>query len=433
MSAQYLYLTQGGQIIPVAKLESAHASGNPTGEARVLYIHAGHRGEPLAMTDEQQRLVWHARSDAWGHIAAPQLQGAQAELNLRLPGQYFDAETGLHDNWHRSYDPRPDSPQRGRYLQPDPLGYPDGPDTYLYVGGDPINRIDPLGLYQIDMHYYMTYFLAAMAGLPQQAALTMALAAQYVDDNPHTWPVDPNNKLDNVADFGAMRRLSYYHFTQDGYDPPRTAAELVVNGLTGRDLDSYINRRVMSPTNPQLSRLLGVANFNLRTAQNPNGERPCTRVQLFGEYLHALEDTFGHRNASNEPIGVKLGLGHGLDGHEPDRTFDSFFWPVRERRTLEAEREVFRQIKANFGTEARDGRGFRFGLRIWRRRCASSTVSAKTRMSTEGRSRKRRRCSTTPCNGTGSPRSPTTTSSPPANGGRSTCAMRLERWATSRE
>ncbi len=194
VSAQYLYLTQGGQLIPVAKLESAHASGNPTGEARVLYIHAGHRGEPLAMTDEQQRLVWHARSDTWGHIAAPQLQGAQAELNLRLPGQYFDAETGLHDNWHRSYDPRPDSPQRGRYLQPDPLGYPDGPDTYLYVGGDPINRIDPLGLYQIDMHYYMTYFLAVMAGLPQQAALTMALAAQYVDDNPHTWPVDPNNR-----------------------------------------------------------------------------------------------------------------------------------------------------------------------------------------------------------------------------------------------
>ncbi len=104
--------------------------------------------------------------------------------------------------------------------------------------------------------------------------------------------------------------------------------------------------------------MLGVANFNLRTAQNPNGERPCTRVQLFGEYLHALEDTFGHRNASNEPIGVKLGLGHGLDGHEPDRTFDSFFWPVRERRTLEAEREVFRQIKANFGTEARDREGF---------------------------------------------------------------------------
>ena len=155
-------------MVPVAKLESAYASGNPTGQARVLYIHAGHRGEPLAMTDEEQRLVWHARSDAWGHIATSQLQGAQAELNLRLPGQYFDAETGLHDNWHRSYDPRPDWPQRGRYLQPDPLGYPDGPDTYVYVGGTRSTASTRSGCTRSTCHY-MTYFLAAMAGLPQQA------------------------------------------------------------------------------------------------------------------------------------------------------------------------------------------------------------------------------------------------------------------------
>lgn len=30
---------------------------------------------------------------------------------LRLPGQYFDAETELHENWHRYYDP-----VTGRYL-----------------------------------------------------------------------------------------------------------------------------------------------------------------------------------------------------------------------------------------------------------------------------------------------------------------------------
>ena len=30
----------------------------------------------------------------------------QATLNIRLPGQYFDLETGLHDNWHRTYNPQ---------------------------------------------------------------------------------------------------------------------------------------------------------------------------------------------------------------------------------------------------------------------------------------------------------------------------------------
>ncbi|MFC1504927.1 RHS repeat-associated core domain-containing protein [Thermodesulfobacteriota bacterium] len=35
---------------------------------------------------------------------------------FRLAGQYFDAETGLHYNYHRYYDP-----SIGRYLRPDPI------------------------------------------------------------------------------------------------------------------------------------------------------------------------------------------------------------------------------------------------------------------------------------------------------------------------
>ena len=91
-------------------------------------------------------------------------------MNLRLPGQYLDIETGLHDNGFRSYDPK-----AGRYLQPDPLGYPDGPDAYGYAGGDPVNRIDPSGLYQIDMHYYMTYFLGLDSGLTSDEEQLLAI------------------------------------------------------------------------------------------------------------------------------------------------------------------------------------------------------------------------------------------------------------------
>ena len=40
---------------------------------------------------------------------------------LRFPGQYADAETGLFDNWHRTYDP-----SIGRYLTPDPIGLAGG-------------------------------------------------------------------------------------------------------------------------------------------------------------------------------------------------------------------------------------------------------------------------------------------------------------------
>ena len=44
------------------------------------------------------------------------------------------------------YKARMYSPTLGRFLQTDPIGYADGLNWYNYVGGDPINSVDPLGL-----------------------------------------------------------------------------------------------------------------------------------------------------------------------------------------------------------------------------------------------------------------------------------------------
>jgi len=63
------------------------------------------------------------------------------ENNLRFPGQYFDAETGLHQNYFRDYDPK-----TGRYIQADPIFFQGGLNRYVYVLNDPINLVDPLGL-----------------------------------------------------------------------------------------------------------------------------------------------------------------------------------------------------------------------------------------------------------------------------------------------
>lgn len=52
-----------------------------------------------------------------------------ATLNARFPGQWFQVEEVLHYNRHRHVDQT-----LGRYTQPDPLGFVDGPSGWVYTG-----------------------------------------------------------------------------------------------------------------------------------------------------------------------------------------------------------------------------------------------------------------------------------------------------------
>ena len=61
-------------------------------------------------------------------------------MPLRFQGQYCDAETGLHYNRHRYYDP-----QMGRFTTQDPISLAGGVNLYQYAP-NPVGYIDPFGL-----------------------------------------------------------------------------------------------------------------------------------------------------------------------------------------------------------------------------------------------------------------------------------------------
>jgi RHS repeat-associated protein len=103
------------------------------------YYHTDHLGTPIMMTDKNQNVVWNGEFLPFGE---PYSITGTVKNNLRFPGQYFDAETGLHYNWHRDY-----KPEIGRYISEDPIRFASGDvNLYSYVGNNSVNEIDPEGL-----------------------------------------------------------------------------------------------------------------------------------------------------------------------------------------------------------------------------------------------------------------------------------------------
>lgn len=114
------------------------------GTERVYYPETDHLGSPIAARDKDGKVVWRWASEAFGATAPSEDadgDGNAFVLNLRFPGQYYDAESGLHYNHHRYYDPK-----IGRYLSSDPIGLAGGENTYSYVENNPISFVDPDGL-----------------------------------------------------------------------------------------------------------------------------------------------------------------------------------------------------------------------------------------------------------------------------------------------
>jgi RHS repeat-associated protein len=126
----YVYLND----IPVANLDTQSTATS------VAYITADQLGTPRAIADSSGSAVWvwAYQGNAWGE---QQPTSSGYTYNLRLPGQYFDAETGLSNNANRDYDSG-----SGRFTEADPIGQAGGLGLYVYGLNNPLIYTDPSGL-----------------------------------------------------------------------------------------------------------------------------------------------------------------------------------------------------------------------------------------------------------------------------------------------
>jgi RHS repeat-associated protein len=132
----YIY-ADGLALTPLMFIDYPSLHADPA-SGRRHFVFSDQLGVPCLIEDERGLTVWKARLHPFGRAEVWSPGGLS--FALRFPGHYFDAETGLHCNGFRYYDP-----VLGRYLQSDPWGIAGGPNVYAYRS-NPLLKVDVRGL-----------------------------------------------------------------------------------------------------------------------------------------------------------------------------------------------------------------------------------------------------------------------------------------------
>jgi len=157
----------------------------------VYLVRTDHIGRPVFSTGLSGAVVWRSEYLPFGGIT---FVSGTAEPKQVFPGQWFQGESGLHQNWMRDYDP-----VTGSYLQPDPLGLVDGPAVYAYAKGAPGVYTDPTGEFvpvaiagiRIAVASYQAYRAVTAARTATQLATAAIALSTLGSDTPQDQDCPP--------------------------------------------------------------------------------------------------------------------------------------------------------------------------------------------------------------------------------------------------
>lgn len=114
---------------------------------KLHYVLPDHLGAPRLVVEPASDVAiwgWDSKGEVFGSTSPDQDldgDGTQFILGMRFPGQIFESESELNQNYHRDYEPA-----TGRYATSDPLGLIAGLSTYSYAFSSPLVFFDSDGL-----------------------------------------------------------------------------------------------------------------------------------------------------------------------------------------------------------------------------------------------------------------------------------------------
>ncbi|WP_016257230.1 RHS repeat protein, partial [Yersinia pestis] len=112
----------------------------PLGEEQIYFYQNDPNGMPIRLQDGEGEVVWEAQFTPFGQLSVTGT--SQLRQPLRMQGQYYDTESGLHYNRYRYYDPA-----CGVFISQDPIGLKGGLNPYQFAVNT-LGWVDPLGLWK---------------------------------------------------------------------------------------------------------------------------------------------------------------------------------------------------------------------------------------------------------------------------------------------
>lgn len=211
-----------------------------------LYYLTDHLGSTVALTGGAGSVVERMLYEPYGET------NGSALTRYGFTGREKDNLTGLMYYRARWYDP-----QQGRFISEDPAGFTGGLNKYAYVSNNPISKTDPLGLYEIDVHYFLTHYLARQTGC--------------FDKEPARRIANGDQRQDELKEFspGPGKNHQNEHYHAFGSEEERR-----------QDLANLWEAARHGTMNERLNK--------------------------FGQYMHYFQDTFSHRIFHSDTVGQAI-------------------------------------------------------------------------------------------------------------------------------
>ena len=291
--------------------EVAQADFDPaaSGTSKTIYPLQDELGNVTHLTDQNGQVLERYEYEGYGKFRIFDPNGAALSTSAYGWTRLFQGREYIPMLDAYDFRARTLWPELGRFGQEDPAGTHDSTNRYQALGGRWTGLTDPRGLWEEDVHHWLTTYLAQAAGFGDGVADTIGRATGMPDFD----------ERDAMYPEGLLwKAAAWFGFP-------------AANERNMKDLHFAPPHRI----------------YALESIATP--ERNKGNIRAIGEFLHAFQDSYSHqanevfpdsREAYDDRIGP-FRAGHGCHGHDPDQT-----WKRSEAIRMRMVDETFAFLRA---------------------------------------------------------------------------------------